>query len=248
MQNMRSVLRVFGSFMVGLALSSIASAQTIDLATGGADPIWRGTAANARAGASLDQGAVNAGDSRRDLIMGTPGGPGVVGAVYIVFGGPIRTGELLVTSADASITGAAAGDLFGATTAAGNILNTEGSTPRALVVAAPNAQTGRGRVYLFAGGFTQGNTLTTANAVATIVGAPGDRLGTALATADLNFDGYREIVIGAPGNNRLYVIAGGPTLGGTIDLSTTAAAITITASDSAAPWRQGTSPGTASTT
>ena len=43
-----------------------------------------------------------------------------------------------------------------------------------------------------------------------------------LATGDLNFDGYREIIIGAPGNGRIYVILGGPGLSGTIDLSVTA--------------------------
>ncbi len=46
-----------------------ARAQTIDLATGGADQIWVGTATQSGAGTWLDQGAVSAGDSRRDLII-----------------------------------------------------------------------------------------------------------------------------------------------------------------------------------
>ena len=212
-----------------VALSSGAGAQTIDLASGGADPIWRGVSAGARAGASLDEGAVNAGDARRDLIIGAPGGPGITGAVYIVFGGPIRTGDLLLSAANTTIRGGAANDLFGTATAAGNILNVAGTTPRALVVGAPGATGGRGSVYLFRGGFTNGNSLTTADAVLTVLGAAGDNLGAAIATADLNNDGYREIVIGAPGTGRIYIIAGSATLAGTIDLATTAPTITIAA-------------------
>ena len=52
-----------------LLFSSRAMAQDIDLTTGGAELIWYGTAANARAGTWFDQGAVSASDSRRDLIM-----------------------------------------------------------------------------------------------------------------------------------------------------------------------------------
>ena len=48
-------------------------------------------------------------------------------------------------------------------------------------------------------------------AVAQIQGLPGDQLGSALATGDLNNDGYREIILGAlgaPGTHRIYVIFG----------------------------------------
>ena len=37
--------------------------------------------------------------------------------------------------------------------------------------------------------------------------------------ADLNNDGYREIIIGAPGTHRIYIIIGGTYLSGTYDLS-----------------------------
>jgi len=212
------VLIAAGTCLLG---SASANAQSIDLAAGGADPIWRGTQASAKAGASLDQGAVNSGDSRRDLIIGSPGGAGVAGSVYVVNGGPIRTGDLSLTAADTAIRGATAGDLFGTATASANVTTLENTSPRQLVVGAPGASGGRGIVYVFAGGFRNGDSLTTANAVVQIVGMPGYQLGSALATGDFNNDGYREIVIGAPGTHRVYVIIGGTYLSGTFDLSQT---------------------------
>lgn len=219
---------VLGVWLAGFALAS--AQPTLDLAGDGANPIWRGTQAGARAGAILDQGAVGASDSRRDLIIGAPGGAGVMGAVYVLLGGPTWSGDLSLSSASTVISGAAAGDLFGAAVAAGNVLTREGSNPKTLVVGAPGALTNRGAVYVFGAGFTGGgDQYSASNAVARILGRTGERLGTSLATADLNNDGYREIIIGGPGSNSIHVIAGGPALSGTtIDLSVTSAAITFT--------------------
>jgi hypothetical protein len=149
-----------------------AEAQSINLATGGADPIWRGTQAGVRAGASLDQGPVNWNDSRRDLVIGSPGGSGVPRAVYVVNGGSIRRGDLSLTLTDTVIRGATGGDLFDAATATANVTSLEDTSPRQLVVGAPGALNGRGIVYVFAGGFHNGDSLTTANAVAQIQELP----------------------------------------------------------------------------
>lgn len=215
-----------------MLLATFASAEaqpTIDLAAHAANPVWRGTQAGARAGAILDHGAVGAGDPRRDLIIGSPGGAGVVGAVYVLLGGPTWSGDLSLSAASTTITGAAAGDLFGAAVANGSVLTREGSNPKTLVVGAPGALSNRGAVYVFAAGFTGGgDTYTTSNAVARILGRPGERLGTSLATADLNNDGYREIIIGGPGANSIHIINGGPSVAGTLDLSVTPAPVTIT--------------------
>lgn len=202
-----------------LALPMLSSAQDIFLASGGADLTWKGTATGASAGVWMDIGAVS-NDTRRDLIVGAPGTSGTSGAVYVIFGGPLLTGDLSLAAADTVITSSAAGNRFGAATAAGNIRNTEGTTPRNLVVGAPGALSGRGTVYLFAGGFpSAGPTLSTADAVYTILGATGDQLGTALATGDLDGDGFREIIIGAPGTSRVYIIKGSASLTGTLDLT-----------------------------
>jgi hypothetical protein len=211
---------------LGIAAST-AYAQDIDLGAGGADTVWRGTVASGNVGAWMDQGAVSAGDNRRDLIIGAPG-PGAVGAVYVLYGGPVRHGDQSLNNADVIINGVTVGDLFGYSTAAGNILNTEGAIPRDLVVGAPGAGgSSRGQVFLFAGGFGANERLDTTAAVLVITGAAGDLLGASLATGDLNNDGHREMIIGAPGNNRVYIINGGAGLSGTIDLGTTAAHSTI---------------------
>jgi Viral BACON domain/FG-GAP repeat len=215
--------------MLGLAASPAqAQSTTIDLAAGGAEQTWRGVEPGARAGLWLDQGAVSGSDSRRDLIVGAPGDAGTVGRVYILFGGPVRSGDFTMATAEASIVGASAGDLFGSGTAAGNILNLEGQFPRNLVVGAPGAGGGRGAVYLFTGGFREGDSLTASNAVLTIIGNIGDQIGSAIATADLNNDGRREIIMGAPGTGRIYVINGSASLSGTIDLSAASANSIIT--------------------
>jgi hypothetical protein len=226
---MSITFRTVGILAVLLAAVASAEAQpTIDLAAHAANPIWHGTQTGARAGAILDHGAVGASDSRRDLIIGSPGGAGVTGAVYVLFGGPTWSGDLSLASASAIVTSTAAGDLFGAAVAVGNVLSEEGTSPKTLVVAAPGASSNRGAVYVFAAGFRGGAQYSTTDAVARILGRPGERLGTSLATADLDNDGYREIIIGGPGSDSIHVIAGGPALAGTIDLSATAAALTIT--------------------
>lgn len=225
---MRNRMRTLAFLVGSLTIGAIASAQpTIDLAGNEANPIWHGTQSGARAGAVLDHGAVGAGDSRRDLIIGSPGGPGLAGAVYVLLGGPTWSGDLQLSAASTVIQGAAAGDLFGSAVASGNVLNREGTNPKTLVVAAPGALSNRGIVYVFTTGFTGGDAYTASNATVRILGRAGERLGTSLATADLNNDGYREIIIGAPGSNSIHVIAGSPTLSGTIDLTATAPAWTL---------------------
>ena len=210
---------IVASVLLGLPI--IADAQDIFLAAGGADQTWRGTQPNAAAGLWLDQGAVSNGDTRRDLIVGSPGGPGIAGAVYVIFGGPDRDGDLVLSAADTVITSSEAGNRFGHSTAVGHVLRAESTGgSRNLVIGAPGASGNRGRVYVFTAGFPSlGPALTQADAVYTIIGAPGDLLGTALATGDLDNDGIREIIIGAPGNGRVYIIKGATTLSGTLDLS-----------------------------
>ena len=211
-----------------LLSATVASAQlTIELAN---DPnnleIWRGATAGERAATWLDRGEVSAGDSRRDLIITAPLWAGSTGRVYVVFGGPILRGDNSLSSASVIISGAAAGDLFGTSTAAGYVTAKEFPSPtpqRDLIVGAPGANAGGGAVYLFLRGLT-GGAYTPANALLTINGPAGAQIGSSLATGDLDGDGFREIFIGAPGTGDVYVVWGSAALGGTIDLSVPSAA------------------------
>ena len=91
---------------VTLAVPTLANAQDIFLATGGADLTWHGTATGAKAGIWMDIGAVS-NDTRRDLIVGAPGTSGTSGTVYVIFGGPDCTGDRSLSLADTVITSSA---------------------------------------------------------------------------------------------------------------------------------------------
>ncbi len=214
---MRRVLHTVCALLTAIGSAS-AQPQTESL-SGNAEQIWHGAQAGSNAGAWLDLGAVSSSDSRSDLIIGAPGNSVLPGMVYVIFGGPTRSGDLSLDHADTTIAGSTANDRFGFATAAGNVVTAEGSQTRNLVVGAPGAFGGKGAIYVYLGGFVVNSHLTTGDAVFTIVGRSGDQLGSALATADLDNDGYREIIVGAPGNDRIYVIKGGPSLSGTRDLT-----------------------------
>ncbi len=209
------------AILIALAFPTLANAQDISLTNpAAADQKWKGVTAGANAGAWMDLGDMN-GDARRDLIIGAPGNGSVPGVVYIIFGGPDRSGEISLNNADARISSSTAGNAFGSATANGNIITGEGTNPKDLAIGAPGANGGKGAVYLYTGAFALGAQLTEADARLTIIGAPGDQLGSALATGDLDNDGHREIIIGAPGTNRVYIIKGSAALSGTIDLGAT---------------------------
>ena len=154
-------------------------------------------------------------------MVGAPGIAGQVGRVYIVNGGPDPSGEQTFSIANTVITGIEAGDLFGFTGALGNVVTPEGSTQRNLVVGAPHAVGGKGAVYVFKGNNFGSNTSVTADtATFRIIGQPGDQLGSAIATADLDHDNYREIIVAARGTGRVYVVRGSSALSGTLNLQT----------------------------
>jgi hypothetical protein len=220
---------------LGLVVSGAASAsaQVINLSEvgpGGTAVQLNGPQANALAGASLMRADLSGDVDRVDLVVGAPGaGPNGEGQAFVFFMGPTYTTGSLSANASAILTGESAGDQFGAATAAGMVTRAEVSPlpPRDLLVAAPAALGGRGIVYLFPGQFTYGDRRAAAAAPFRIIGAVGDRLGTALVATDLDGDGFRDIVMTAPGTGRIYVVFGGP-LSGTRDLMMAAADITIT--------------------
>ena len=220
---------IFGGAL--LLTATVASAQTtVFLSSSTNREVWRGESTGAAFGTHLDRGDLS-GDMRRDLIMGSPAWNGNQGRVYVTFSGPVVGGEVAASSAPVILTGAAAGHLFGASTAAGWITTREFDVPqlsRDLVVGAPNANGGAGAVYVFKRDiFVHGARLTPADALLTINGQAGDRIGEALATGDMDGDGYREVIVGAPGTNRVYVVKGGPAVSGTVNLASQTPLMTI---------------------
>ena len=222
---MRTFLRTIALAALVLAGGNV-DAQTINL-NGNSDQIWHAQQAGAAAGQWLDLGAVSIGDNRSDLIIGAPGSASMPGAVYVIYGGPPRSGDLSLNNADAIISGTTNGDKFGFATAAGNVITPESSLTRNLVVGAPGAFGGKGALYVYTGPFNSNARLTTGNANYVVIGRAGDQLGSSLATADLNNDGFREIIAGAAGNDKIYVITGSSSLSGTKDLSVSAPALEV---------------------
>jgi hypothetical protein len=157
-------------------------------------------------------GDVN-GDGYDDVIVGAlqndAGGPDA-GRAYVYYGGPGTD-----SVADLTLTGAVAGDLFGASVSTAGDMNRDGYDD-VIVGAILNDAGGidAGRAYVYYGG-------PSADAVAdlTLTGAAaGDQFGNAVSTAgDVNADGYGDVIVtayfnDAGGSNagRAYVFLGGP--------------------------------------
>jgi hypothetical protein len=214
-----------------LLLAAVAAAQTVDLSDPTARRMANGTLAGAGAGTCLEAGDVSGDIFNKDMFVCSPDAGGGRGEVRVLFGWLRHAGTFPLTAADIVLTGGAAGDRFGTSANAGFLTTRQTrpeSTARDLVVGAPGAAGGRGEIYVFAGPLRTGQSLTPADAIFRVIGAAGDQLGVAVETADLNGDGFREIIAGAPGQGRVYVIDYHNASTTTRDLATQGANITIT--------------------
>jgi len=167
-------------------------------------------------------------DEFDDLAISAPGqnagGQNRVGAVYVYFGGPLG----IAATPDLTITSTGTNANFGAGLTA---VRWSSATRDDLVVGAPGADGGAGRIFVFRGGAGLGagtRAATTADLQISVSQAQpgwfaGGRLGSALAAADVDGDGTVDLVASAPrGGNTSggAVILYGGTVTGDVALST----------------------------
>ena len=199
-------------------------------------------------------------DGISDLIIGASGydrpGTNTVGAVYIIWGGPTLSGTIDLAASPAGVTtiiGQDLADRLGFWVEAGDI-NGDGIDD--LLMSADdgngisNSNTDRGEAHVIYGGQTFPATIDMAappvglNYITVYGDDNGDQLGSCMHSADLDNDGYEELIVSAalnraiggqtgsgiaggdgPGNSRsgcgdTYIIWGGPSLPSVINLAT----------------------------
>ena len=218
----------------------------IDLAAGGANVTVFGEKAGAlgdRLGYGLASGDFS-GDGTDDLLItaqwaGGPDDTRLAGEAYVIFGSPDLSGTIDIASSQQSFTiygedlqdeigSAAAGDLNGDGVDDIVVVASRGDGPL-------NARATAGDAYVVFGPVALGGVVDVALSEQnlTIYGTDSDdKLAQhvyLLAMGDFNGDGTEDILVGSeaadgPSNSRslsgeTYVVFGGPTLGGTIDLA-----------------------------
>ncbi|MGY6217549.1 Calx-beta domain-containing protein [Methylolobus aquaticus] len=174
-------------------------------------------------------GDVN-GDGIADFLIGAPGKADGAGAAYLLYGSAgIGTADagLNLDALDgrngAILTGTVAKGQAGVALAAANF---DGKGANEIAIGAPQVavdpNSGPGRVYVVAGDTVAGQAalaLSASTAKELVTTADYSLAGAALATGDINDDGVQDLVIGAPGVNKTYVVFGQALSGtGTLNL------------------------------
>ena len=189
-----------------------------------ADVTLTGAAANDNFGISVSTAGDVNGDGYADVIVGAylnDAGGTEAGRAYIYFGGSIMNNV-----ADVTLTGAAAGDLFGYSVCTAEDVNGDGYSD--VIVGSDYNDAGgsnAGRAYIYFGGAIMNNI-----ADVTLTGAAAfDSFGVSVSTAgDVNGDGYSDVIVGAAYNDaggnaagRVYIYFGGSGMDNIADLTLT---------------------------
>ena len=237
---------VFISLILVMTTSSMLFGQGwIDLNKVWGDIRVLGADAGDESGLAVACGDIN-GDGYLDIIIGAPYAdpPGGAngGETYVIFGSslPASTIDLSTQSADIIIYGADGNDYAGWSVACGNVNNDEYDD---IIIGAygadPPGGANAGETYVIFGSSSPPATIDlSTEADITVSGAAAaDCSGYAVASGDVNGDGFHDIIIGAlyadPGGRscagETYVIFGGsfPSPPYIVDLSTQSADITV---------------------
>lgn len=144
-------------------------------------------------------------DTVDDLVIGVPNASSDTGAVYVIFGRPSLGEEFAVNFVNGdtgfAVTGASTGDYFGASVAAGDV-NGDGRPD--LIVGAPEAGSGAGKVYVIYGMASYSSSYTAsgrANGTNGFVinGSAGEKIGYSVASGNVNSNGYATIIFSGKG-------------------------------------------------
>jgi hypothetical protein len=181
-----------------------------------------GAAAGDAFGARMSDAGDFNGDFYPDLIVGAPLNDAAAlnaGRAYLFFGGPGAD-----ASADVIFTGVGADDQFGFPASGIGDINGDGFSDVAVAAPTNDANgTNAGRVYVFLGGIAPNNV-----ADLTLSGTGAfDQFGYSIAGADVNGDGYSDLVVAAPFRTvpssgqagTIYVYYGGTFPDGVADLT-----------------------------
>jgi hypothetical protein len=179
------------------------SLASMGLATVAANAFLSGPVSVGKSGFSVDSGGDINGDSKTDLVIGTPA-TAAGGTVSVLFGGadwsPISN-LVIPTGSGFTITGPAAGCLTGFSVSLGEDVNGDGISD--MLIGAPGCSSNTGTVYLVYGkispvSFTLSGSMT--QGVSFAGATAGDQVGSSVAIGgDFNGDGKADMLIGAPG-------------------------------------------------
>jgi hypothetical protein len=136
-------------------------------------------------------GDVN-GDGYCDVIIGAhfydPGIPQDPGRAYIFYGGASMN-----NTADVTITGEAANNHLGDAVASAGDVNGDGYSD--VIVAATAYSSNTGRAYIFYGSSSMSSTIAATAANVTMTGTANSKFGQTLSSADVNADGFQDLLI-----------------------------------------------------
>ncbi|EKD76746.1 MAG: hypothetical protein ACD_43C00003G0001, partial [uncultured bacterium] len=195
--NTGGVYLIFGS-------STVLSGQSNSLPAT-ASAFYTGEGTNNFFGCSVALGDIN-GDGYADLVAGASGVGGSAGSAFLTYGSHSRPSGSISANTFVKFNGEVAGDSAGSTVyISNNSINTD--IYNDLIVAAPNngdTASGAGAVYVVPGSDTNYTAITSLGDTGYYEitgGTASDALGYTINAADLNYDGYSELVISSIKNN-----------------------------------------------